>query len=244
MGLYIGTSGWAYPEWKGAFYPPRLPQHRFLEHYGSELSACEVNATFYRVQSSKAMTDWASAVPERFRFAVKGHRRLSYRKQVTPNADERTFVREFLDSLEPLAAQLGCLLIQFPPFVERDDAGLEHLLDVLPRDLRFACEFQHVSWHAVDVVQGLSERGGTVCIREERGEAPRELPPGPLAYLRLKGERYEDRERDALLELLGSEADERDIYVFARHKGVAPDDPHTGLGLARWLVNAARDRVP
>jgi uncharacterized protein YecE (DUF72 family) len=236
VGLFVGTSGWAYPEWRGAFYPPRLPQRRFLEHYAGALTACEVNATFYRIQSPGAMAGWAGAVPAGFRFTVKGHRRLSYRKRIAPSEPERAFVAEFLDSLAPLAVRLGCLMIQFPPFVERDDAGLAQLLELLPDDLRFACEFQHGSWDAREVAERLAEQGGTVCLREEHGEAPRGLPPGPLAYLRLKGMRYEARERGALRELLEREARDRDVYAFARHKEVAPDDPHTGLGLARWLA--------
>jgi uncharacterized protein YecE (DUF72 family) len=243
VGVYVGTSGWAYPEWRGAFYPPGLAQRSFLEHYAGELTACEVNATFYRIQSQETVARWAQAVPEGFRFTVKAHRRLSYRKRLPPSAVERAFVSEFLDSLEPLGERLGCLLIQFPPFVERDDAGLEELLGLLPADLRFACEFQHPSWAVDEVTARLAERGGTVCLREERGEVPR-LPPGPLAYVRLKGERYGDEERDALSKLLASESRARDVYVFARHKDVAPDDPHTGLGLARWLARVEEEQQP
>jgi uncharacterized protein YecE (DUF72 family) len=235
VGVFVGTSGWAYPEWKGVFYPPGLVQSRFLEHYAGELSACEVNATFRRIQTPAAMERWAQAVPDGFRFTVKAHRRLSYRKQIAPNDAERAFVGEFLESLAPLGKRLGCLMIQFPPFVERDDAGLEQLLNLLPQGMRFACEFQNDSWAAAGVAERLAERGGTVCVREERGEVP-ELPPGPLTYVRLKGMHYEDRERDALRVLLETEGSARDVYVFARHKEVPPDDPHTGLGLARWLV--------
>ena len=82
----------------------------------------------------------------------------------------------------------------------------------------------------------LAERGGTVCVREEEGGVPEELPPGPLAYVRLKGMHYTDEARNALRALFEREASDRDVYVFARHKAVAADDPHTGPGLARWLV--------
>jgi hypothetical protein len=72
-------------------------------------------------------------------------------------------------------------------------------------------------------------------VREEDGAALPALPPGPLAYVRLKAEHYDDGQRRALQELFEREAAERAVYVFARHKDVASDDPHTGLGLARWL---------
>jgi uncharacterized protein YecE (DUF72 family) len=236
MALHVGTSGWAYPEWRGAFYPDRLPQARFLDHYAAVLTACEANATFYRLQAPSSFARWAAAVPDRFRFAVKAHRRLSHRRRLAPSPEEAEFAKQFAASLDPLGQKLGCLLIQFPPIVERDDAGLERVLDRLPVQLPVACEFHHASWEAPAVEERLAERGGTVCVREESGEAPARLAPGRIAYVRLKGEHYRDRERAALLELLVREAADRDVYVFARHKGVRADDEHTGVGLAQWIV--------
>ena len=235
MALYVGTSGWAYSEWRGSFYPAGLPAKSFLDHYGRTLTACEVNATFYRIQSEASMARWADAVPDAFRFTVKAHRRLSYRKQLGPDADTEVHIREFIDSLEPLGEKLGCLLIQVPVFLERDEAGLGLLLDMLPSGMRFACELQHPSWDSPGVASALAERGGTVCIRETEGKAPAALPPGPIAYVRLKGTRYAGEARDALLSLLRGEAQRRDVFAFARHKGVPATDPHTGVGLAQWL---------
>ena len=236
MALYVGTSGWAYPEWRGSFYPQRLPQNRFLEHYGTSLTACEVNATFYRVQPASALERWSASVPEEFRFTVKAHRRVTYRRRFEVDDETATFIRDFLASLAPLGSKLGCILVQVPEFVERDDQALTGLLDLLPGGLRFACELQHASWEAPEVAAMLAERGGTVCVREEEGGVPEELPPGPLAYVRLKGMHYTDEARNALRALFEREASDRDVYVFARHKDVAADDPHTGPGLARWLV--------
>jgi uncharacterized protein YecE (DUF72 family) len=236
MALLVGTSGWAYREWRGGFYPDRLPERRFLEHYAGVLTACEANATFYRLQTPASFARWAAAVPDGFRFAIKAHRRLSYRRRVEPTREETAFAKEFAGSLEPLGYKLGCLLIQFPAFVERDDHGLERLLDALPPPLPMACEFHHPSWEAPAVEQKLAERGGTMCVREERGEAPSRLAAGQIAYVRLKGERYPDRERAALLELLVRESAERPVYAFAKHKGVSAGDPNTGVGLAAWMV--------
>jgi uncharacterized protein YecE (DUF72 family) len=235
MPLLIGTSGWAYPEWRGAFYPDRLPQRRFLEHYAGLLTACEVNATFYRTQAPSTLARWAASVPGAFRFAIKAHRRLTYRRDLGSVAEDTQFLGEFSASLEPLGEKLGCILVQFPAFVERDDQALESVLGGLP-EVPLACEFHHPSWQLPAVEDRLAERGATVCIREESGEAPARLAPGPIAYIRLKGQRYPDRERAALLDVLVREAAQRPVFAFTKHKEVAPGDPHAGVGLAAWLV--------
>ncbi len=237
MALYVGTSGWAYPEWRGSVYPAGLAQSRFLEHYGSIFTGCEVNGTFYRVQAPPVLARWADGVPEPFRFAVKAHRRLTYRKRLAPDEATAAFAHRFLASLEPLGEKLGCVLVQVPDFVERDDAGLDALLELLPDGLPFACELQHESWRTDEVADAVAARGGTTCLREEHSEAPEALPPGPFAYVRLKGTHYDDAQRVALCDLLRREAAERDVYAFARHKGVPADDPHAGPGLARLLVS-------
>src|SRR5438093_12780611 len=78
MTLFVGTSGWAYKEWRDGFYPVDLPERRFLEHYSGVLSACEINATFYRLQTKDTFTRWVEMTREGFRFAVKAHRRLTH----------------------------------------------------------------------------------------------------------------------------------------------------------------------
>jgi hypothetical protein len=107
-------------------------------------------------------------------------------------------------------------------------------------DLPFACELQNASWGGEEVAEALAARGGTVCLREEEGKVPDALAPGPVAYVRLKADRYDDEARTGLRELFEREAAARDVYVFARHKDVPSDDPHTGVGLARWLVRTTR----
>lgn len=234
MALFVGTSGWDYREWKGGFYPPSLPQARFLEHYGRTLTACEVNATFHRLHSREAVARWAAAVPKQFRFAVKAHRRLTHRKAI--GADDSAFMREFFSSLEPLGDFLACLLLQFPPYVERDDDGLARLLRALPAGMRFACEFRHESWAASDVETALTQAGGTVCLSETEGLVPESLASGSLAYVRLRGDHYTDEARSGWLELLERESRKRDVYAFGKHKDVPAGDPHAGVGLAQWLV--------
>ncbi len=240
MALYVGTSGWAYREWKPAFYPGDLPERRFLEHYGAVFTACEINATFYRLEPADVVESWAAAVPEPFRFAVKAHRMITHRKSVAAG-NAAPFVESFVASIEPLGSKLACVLLQFPPYVEQDSDGLDTLLSLLPTHLRFACEFRHPSWEGADVQEQIAEHGGTVCVADTEGPAPQELPPGPLGYVRLRSPHYDNEARSAWLDLLTEEARTRDVYAFGKHKGIAAGDPHAGIGLAEWLENSRRE---
>ena len=236
MSLHVGTSGWAYPEWKPAFYPAGLPQSRFLEHYSSVLSACEVNATFYRLQSETAMRRWADAVPPGFRFALKAHRGLTHGVLFPPDEGEDGLLARFLATLGAVGDRLGALLVQLPPSRRRDDAGLERLLRALRAFPPPAFEFRHASWADPAVVERVAAGGGTVCLAETAGLVPDALPPGPIAYVRMRADRYDDAAREGWRALLAREATGRPVFCFTKHEGVPAGDPHAGVGLAQWLV--------
>jgi uncharacterized protein YecE (DUF72 family) len=233
MALLVGTSGWAYPEWKPAFYPADLPRGRFLEHYGRTLGACEINATFYRLQSAETLGRWAAGVPDGFRFAVKAHRALTHsRGELDPGGSLAT---RFTESISHLGNRLGCVLIQLPPTRARDDGLLGRLLTVLPASVPAALEFRHPSWDDPAVRARVIDAGGTVCVADTTGRVPDALPEGRIAYVRLRAETYPDGARAGWLGLLRRESADRDVFVFAKHEGVAAGDPHAGVGLAEWM---------
>ena len=236
MSLHIGTSGWAYKEWRPAFYPEGMPQSAFLRHYSSVLTACEINATHYRVQSESAVARWAAETPEGFRFAAKAHRRLTHIRELPPHAGGEEFLERFLESLAPLGARLGAVLLQFPPARVRDDGVLGEFLGCLPPGLPFALEFRHDSWDHPAVAERIAQAGGTVCIGETTGAVLDRLPEGPLAYVRLRSESYSPEARDAWRRLLEREAADRPVFAFTKHEGVPAGDPFAGVGLAEWLV--------
>jgi uncharacterized protein YecE (DUF72 family) len=239
MGLHVGTSGWAYPEWKPDFYPDGLPRDRFLAHYSSVLSACEINATHYRLQSEETVAHWAEQTPEGFRFAAKAHRRLTHMRTLPPAGGGDAFLARFLESLTPLGARLGAVLLQFPPTRERDDGALADLLACLPPGLPVAVEFRHDSWLAPAVEERIASAGGTICVSETAGAVAPRLPEGRLAYVRLRADRYSPEARDGWRDLLEREAAERPVYAFAKHEGLEAGDPFGGVGLAEWLVTRA-----
>ncbi|MDQ4058414.1 MAG: DUF72 domain-containing protein [Actinomycetota bacterium] len=240
MTLFIGTSGWAYKEWKPDFYPADVPQRLFLEHYSSALTACEVNCTFYRLQSPSTFAKWSVNTPESFRFTTKAHRRLTHSKSISIEGDRRSFFDAYLQSVMQLAPRLGALLFQFPPYRSRDDEALTDLLAALPDDTPTAFEFRHDSWIDDFVYKTIAEAGGTVCISNTTGDVPETLPPGRLAYVRLRTERYSPEARAGWLELLRREAETRDVFAFAKHEGIPAGDAYGGVGLAQWLVGQTR----
>ncbi len=238
MSLHVGTSGWAYPEWRPGFYPEGMPQSRFLSHYASVMGACEINATHYRLQSEAAVARWAAEVPEGFRFAAKAHRRLTHGRILPPDAGGAAFMEGFLASMAPLGARLGAVLFQFPPPRARDDGVLDGFLACLPPGLPFAMEFRHESWLDTVVEARVARAGGTVCVGETAGAVLPRLPGGPLAYVRLRADRYEPEARAAWRDLLEREAADRPVFAFTKHEGVPAGDPYAGVGLAEWLVGA------
>jgi uncharacterized protein YecE (DUF72 family) len=236
MTLFTGTSGWAYNEWKPAFYPPDLPRSQWLRHYCSRLAACEINATFYRIQEEATLDRWSESAPEGFLFATKAHRRITHMRSLAPDSRTRAFIERYLASVGRLGNKLGVVLLQFPPDRHRDDDALESLLDALPPDLTFAMEFRDGTWDHPQVAKRVADRGGTVCVSDEAGDVPSFLPPGPLGYVRLRAERYSPWQRDAWRTLLTKEAEGRPVFAFTKHEGIPAEDPFGGIGLACWLA--------
>ena len=85
--IRIGIGGWTYAPWRGSFYPDKLPQAKELEYAASQLSAIEINATFYSRQSPKSWEKWGNSVPDGFRFAIKGSRFCVMRSKLAEGAE-------------------------------------------------------------------------------------------------------------------------------------------------------------
>ncbi len=229
MALFVGTSGWAYKEWKPQFYPADLPQKRFLEHYATKLTAVEINATYHRRQEEATLKGWVESVPEPFRFVVKAHR------AITPRAQDPALLNDFVADMNALGPQLAAIFFQFPLKRDGNEDGFEKFLANLDGTVPAAFDLKHRSWHTPDIAERVADAGGTLCLPDREGKAADALPPGPLGYVRLRGGTYSREERAKWKALLEAEAAKRDVYVFVKHDE-GPGDEFTGVGLAQWLL--------
>ena len=91
--VHIGCSGWQYKDWRERFYPAKLPQRRWLEHYASEFETVEVNSTFYRLAKPEAVARWVAETPPGFLFAVRGEPLHDHVKRLAaPRCAQRTLL--------------------------------------------------------------------------------------------------------------------------------------------------------
>lgn len=183
MTIFVGTSGWQYRDWRGRFYPERLPQAGWLEHYAERFATVEVNNTFYRLPPESTFAGWASRTPADFTIAMKASRYLTHIRRLRDPAES---VKRMLDAARGLGSKLGPVLVQLPPNLPADPALLSGTLEQFPETVRVAVEFRHASWFS-DEVRAVLERFGAACCLADRGSRR----VGPLwrtagwTYLRL-----------------------------------------------------------
>jgi uncharacterized protein YecE (DUF72 family) len=124
--IWVGTSGYNYPEWKGSFYPEKLPAAKMLPYYAERFPTVEINYTFYRAPNEKILQGWDAATPERFKLTLKAPKRITHDARLRDCGDR---VRQFLETAAVLGSKLGALLFQLPPNLKKDLT----LFDVPPR---------------------------------------------------------------------------------------------------------------
>ena len=207
--VWVGTSGYNYPEWRGTFYPKTLPAAKMLSYYSERLSTVEINYTFYRMPSVKVLEGWAAATPDAFRFTLKALRRI-------------THVMKLQDCEE-----LGVLLFQLPPWSRKSLEVLEAFLALLPSDVRAAFEFRHKSWHSEDVFHLLRKNNTALCIMDsERLTTPVELTAN-FGYFRLRDEGYTESDINQWGAIVREKALAHwgEVFVYFKHEesGIGPE---------------------
>jgi uncharacterized protein YecE (DUF72 family) len=227
--VYVGTSGFAYQEWKGPFYPADLPDADMLRYFSGRFSSVEINYTFRRFPARKTLENWAERTPEHFRFALKAHGRITHTRRLA-GADED--VSTFLELARVMGPRLGPILFQCPPSLQFDRKLIEGFVGYLPPTFRYAMEFRHPSWgEARDL---LAEQGVAWCLAETDQGHLGERVAEPFAYLRLRKDTYSEAELADWAAWIGNQVGAgRDVYAFFKHEEGA-----VGPGHAERLLDA------
>jgi uncharacterized protein YecE (DUF72 family) len=216
--LYVGTSGWAYPSWKPDFYPAKLAQAKFLQHYSTRLNTVEVNFTFRQLVKETTVQKWIAETPTGFRLGIKAHQVITHIKRLKKTDD---FVPRFLATIEPLAqaGKLGPVLFQLPPNMKADLSVLEEFLATVPRSVQSAFEFRHDSWLNDDVFNLLKANNRALCIAETEERVTPDVTTADFAYYRYRKPTYTSEERKGMTSRLKEHlAAGRDVYAYFKHE--------------------------
>jgi uncharacterized protein YecE (DUF72 family) len=182
--IRIGTSGYHYKHWVGPFYPPKTPPSQMLAFYVQQFDTLELNNTFYRLPTIEAFESWRDSTSENFIFAVKASRFITHNKKLK---DPENALDNILARAEHLGKKLGAVLFQLPPRWKMNIERLEALLEILPREHRYAFEFRELSWMTPEVNRLLRRYNAAFCIYELAGyHSPCHIT-ADFTYVRLHG---------------------------------------------------------
>jgi uncharacterized protein YecE (DUF72 family) len=214
----IGTSGFVYKHWQGEFYPPDLPQSKWLEFYAQCFATVELNNTFYRLPSEASFRRWRETPPSQFLYAVKASRFITHIKRLH-NVEES--LETFLSRACLLEEKLGPLLYQLPPSMHRDDTRLEAFLKLLPQELSHVFEFRHESWCDTGVFDLLQRYNVGFCIYDMPSFTTPVVATTNFAYIRFHGSTgmyggcYSDEELATWAERIANLGrDFRTVYIY------------------------------
>ena len=215
MNLYVGTSGYSFPEWKGTFYPAELPAKRMLNYYGQHFRAVEINNTFHRMPKVSVLETWAGEVPSDFRFVLKAPQQITHVQRLKDVDESLSYLLEVAGVLQE---HLGPILFQLPPNLKKDLPRLRDFLALLPPRRRVAFEFRHQSWFDDEVFALLQRNQAALCIAEAENDL--EIPflsTADWGYLRLRRPDYGAAELKKWAKRVRGEK-WRDVFVFFKHE--------------------------
>ena len=182
--VHIGTSGFHYKHWKGAFYPEKLPASKMLDYYAERFRTVELNNSFYRLPAESALDNWRDCTPRDFHFAVKGSRFLTHMKKLK---DPEPGIEKFFERVNRLGRKLGPVIFQLPPWWEVNAPRLEAFLQALPPRRRYAFELRNPTCHTPEILAILRRYNAAFCIFEIAGFFSGIQLTANFTYVRLHG---------------------------------------------------------
>jgi uncharacterized protein YecE (DUF72 family) len=228
--FHVGTSGFSYPAWRGAFYPEKLPARDMLAFYAGVFGAVEINNTFYRMPAPAVLAGWAAQTPPAFRFALKAPQQITHRLRLKDAVEP---ARELVRRSDALGARRGPLLFQLPPNLKQDLPRLEAFLAGLPSGIEPAFEFRHASWLHDGTWNLLRAHGAALCVAQTDDLETPVVATARFGYVRLRREDYAPDELAAWAARLRAVEGWEVVYVFLKH-----DQAGRAADLARRFMAA------
>jgi len=232
MKLYAGTSGYSYKEWKGSFYPEKIPAAEMLSYYAARLPAVELNNTYYRLPQPSTVENWRTQVPENFRFSVKAPQSITLYRRLN-DVDAQT--KQLLDVVSVLEDRLGVVFFRLPEDMKKDLKRLESFLKKLPANTPAAFDFRHPTWFDDDVRELLRSQNRVLVVSDTD-----ELPASHIdktadwGYVRLRRARYSKAELAEWVKRIRAQR-WKAAFVFFKH-----EDEGTGPKLAAQFINLSK----
>lgn len=214
MALFVGTSGFNYPAWKGVFYPEKTPATKFLNAYAERLPSVEINYTFRRMPTEKLLAKWSGMTPPEFRFTLKAPQRFTHFEKL---ASEPETVAYFKNTALTLGPKAGALLFQLPPSFRKDIDRLETFLKMLGPGAQPAFEFRHQSWFSDDTYQCLKDHDAALCVAEDETLAAPMIATAGFGYLRLRKPDYSAADIKKIAGDIRKQS-WTDTYVYFKHE--------------------------
>ncbi len=227
--IWVGTSGYNYPEWKGSFYPANLAAAKMLPYYAARFPTVEINYTFYRMPNEKLVSGWAAQTPDPYRLTLKAPRRITHDSRLKNTGE---LVGSFCRVAATLGPKLGSLLFQLPPNLKKDISLFDDFLATLPPRVCAAFEFRNPSWFDDDLWQRLSSHNLALCVSDsEKLSAPVKVT-ADYAYFRLRDEGYSAADIARWADTISREtAGCKEVFVYFKH-----EEEGKGPELARLLM--------
>ena len=221
MKLLAGTSGYAFKEWKGSFYPEDLKDDGMLGFYAGKFPTVEINNTFYRLPKEHVLKEWASRVPGTFTFAIKASQRITHHARLKA---ECAGPLEFLLKMSTaLGSQLGPILFQLPPNLKKDAPRLQAFLAMLPADRKYAIEFRNSTWFDDETYDVLRARDIALCLSEQPEFSMPIVSTASWGYARLHRLDYSEAQLAEWARQIAAQP-WSEAYVYLKH------DEGTGSG--------------
>jgi uncharacterized protein YecE (DUF72 family) len=250
--IRVGIGGWVFAPWRNNFYPPGLPQARELAHASRQVTAIEINGTFYGSQKPASFRRWHAETPDDFVFSVKGPRYATHRSNLAEAGS--SVERFFASGVTELAGKLGPILWQFPPSTRFDEAGFDAFLALLPRavderPVRHVVEVRHQSFQDPAFFALLRRHGAVAALVDAEDRPPLQDLEGDFVYARLRRTRAE--------EATGYPAAELDEWAARARQWAAGKAPAKASAKSRtkaapaatrdcfvYFINGAKERAP